>query len=121
MVQWQGEIVSGQFAEILLPLMKCGINNVLFLVMHCPTYMERFNVAVQMYVIDNVILNTQPLSICLHSGFGGFAVILNEGMYRVSIVCKKKRGCPRLIETVTVAAEGKPYSTATHFKNIFKP
>ena len=48
-------------------------------------------------------------------------MLLNEGMYRVSIICKKKRRCPRLIETVTVAAEGKLYSTATHFKNIFKP
>ena len=121
MVQVQGEFVSGKFAEIHFSLMKRIINNVIFLVIHYPNDREMFNVAVQMYVIDNVILNTQPLSICLHSGFGGFAVILNEGMYRVSIVCKKKRRCPRLIETVTVAAEGKLYSTATHFKNIFKP
>ena len=49
--------------------MKCVINNVLFFVMHCPNYRERFNVAVQMYVIDNVILKTQPLSIHFLSAF----------------------------------------------------
>ena len=68
-MQGQGEFVSGQFAEIHFSLMKRVINNVIFLVMHYPNYMERFNVAVQMYVIDNVVLNTKPLSIDVLSAF----------------------------------------------------
>ena len=45
-------------------------------------------------------------------------MILNEGMYRVSIICKKIRGCPRLMETLTFATEGKLYSTATHLRTF---
>ena len=44
---------------------------------------------------------------CLDNvGFGAYGVVVNEGMYRVSIVCKK-RGCPRIDETRDVDAKGR--------------
>ena len=35
---------------------------------------------------------------------------MNEGMHRVSIVCKK-RGCPKVVETRNVDAKGKLRNT----------
>ena len=46
-----------------------------------------------------------PHSIC--SGFGGFGVVVNPGMYRVTIMCKKPRKCPKVIKTVDVDAQRK--------------
>ena len=43
---------------------------------------------------------------CVPSGFGGFAVVVNPGMYGVSIVCKSQKRCPRVTETLTIDAQG---------------
>ena len=40
------------------------------------------------------------------SGFGGFMVSVLDGMYNLSIVCKKRR-CPKITETRTIAAQSK--------------
>ena len=47
-----------------------------------------------------------PHSVFINLGFGGLTVVVNEGMHRVSIVCKR-RGCPRIIETRDVDAKGR--------------
>ena len=47
-----------------------------------------------------------PHSVFIYLGFGGYAVVVNAGMHRASIACKKQ-GCPRIIETWDVDAKGR--------------
>ena len=52
------------------------------------------------------IVSRSPHSVLINVGFGAYGVVVNAGMHRVSIVCKK-RGCPRVIETWDVDAKGR--------------
>ena len=46
-----------------------------------------------------------PHSVFIYLGIGGYVLVVNAGMHRASIVCKKQ-GCPRIIETWDVDAKG---------------
>ena len=47
-----------------------------------------------------------PHSVFINVGYGGYGLVVNVGMHRVSIVCKK-RGCPRIIEIRDVDVKGR--------------
>ena len=46
-----------------------------------------------------------PYFVWHYLGVAGFGDAVNKGMYRVSIVCKK-RGCPNVMETRNVDVQG---------------
>ena len=78
------------------------ISSALFIIAMSP--MHQSQVHVPPFCICMVILS--PHSVLINVGYGGYGVVVNEGMHRVSIVCNK-RGCPRIDETRDVDAKGR--------------
>ena len=66
--------------------------------------MHQSQVHVPSFCICTVILS--PHSVFINVGYGGYGLVVNVGMHRISIVCKK-RGCPRIIEIRDVDVKGR--------------